>query len=166
MIEHPHYNDSWILIISVVMSRWLRSVERCSSSLCARVTNLRRVLSTTVPRAAAAASAPTATVLAQNLEKELQIFSHKRETHITLQSLMETGRGERLERFVESGESAQKKINISEKVLFQVACFLHREMPIRLARQVFKLENNPHVSTSRKLFIFRCDKYCGCYINS
>jgi len=50
---------------------------------------------------------------------------------------METGRGERLNDFNSIG---QDRNAATEKVLIQVACFLHRELPVRLAHRAVKLE--------------------------
>jgi hypothetical protein len=83
-----------------------------------------------------------------NNEKELQIFSKRRESHVSLKVLMETGKGERLSHYV--GTSDTHHSTASEKILYQVACYLHRELPIRLAHQAVKLSDHQLLNQSRK----------------
>ena len=65
-------------------------------------------------------------------------------TSVSLQALMRTGRGEYLDRHFEN--VAIKEHTATELVLMQVASFLRRELPIRLAHRVQDLEK---VSTMR-----------------
>lgn len=62
-------------------------------------------------------------------------------TSVSLQVLMRTGRGEYLDRRVEN--LAMKEHTATELVLMQVASFLRRELPIRLAHRVQDLEKVP-----------------------
>jgi hypothetical protein len=71
------------------------------------------------------------------LEKELDLYSKKKQTSVSLKSLMESGRGDNPN--LPSGRATKA----SERVLMQVACFLHREMPVRLAHRAVKLEQSP-----------------------
>ena len=66
-------------------------------------------------------------------------------TSVSLQALMRTGRGEYLDRHFEN--VAMKEHTATELVLMQVASFLRRELPIRLAHRVQDLEK---VSTIRE----------------
>lgn len=78
-------------------------------------------------------------------EKELLLYSNKKQTPVSLKSLMETGKGERLsmdEKISEGGSA------VTSKVLVQVACFLHRELPVRLAHRAMKLEASPLIMKS------------------
>ena len=59
-------------------------------------------------------------------------------TSVSLQALMRTGRGEYLDRHFEN--VAIKEHTATELVLMQVASFLRRELPIRLAHRVQDLE--------------------------
>lgn len=59
-------------------------------------------------------------------------------TSVSLQALMRTGRGEYLDRHFEN--VAMKEHTATELVLMQVASFLRRELPIRLAHRVQDLE--------------------------
>jgi len=62
-------------------------------------------------------------------------------TSVSLQALMRTGRGEYLDRHFEN--LAMKEHTATELVLMQVASFLRRELPIRLAHRVQDLEKVP-----------------------
>ena len=80
------------------------------------------------------------------LDKEIQLYSTKKPTPVSLKSLMETGRGDRLAHFDEMMKGVYEKHNppqTSQRILIQVACFLHRELPIRLAQRAAKLEASP-----------------------
>ncbi len=68
------------------------------------------------------------------VEKELELYSKKKQTSVSLRSLMDTGRGENSHIPTPNGCAS------SDKVLMQVACFLHRELPIRLAHRATRLE--------------------------
>lgn len=90
------------------------------------------------------------------------------QTSVSLQALMRTGRGEYLHRMYKS-EDIQKTIHekhqgdadsaATELVLIQVASFLRRELPIRLAHRIQDLEGIPilrdmnHVMLVRDLYI-------------
>lgn len=78
------------------------------------------------------------------LEKELILYSKKKQTSVSLRSLMESGRGDNPN--LPSGKSTKA----SERVLMQVACFLHREMPVRLAHRAIRLEQSPMFKMSGK----------------
>ena len=68
-------------------------------------------------------------------------------TSVSLQALMRTGRGEYLDRHFEN--VAIKEHTATELVLMQVASFLRRELPIRLAHRVQDLEK---VRMQKKVF--------------
>ena len=59
-------------------------------------------------------------------------------TSVSLQALMRTGRGEYLDRHFEN--VTMEEHTATELVLMQVASFLRRELPIRLAHRVQDLE--------------------------
>jgi hypothetical protein len=83
---------------------------------------------------------------ASALDKELNIYASKKQTPVSLRSLMETGNGDRLGQFDEMMKgrfSGESNVQSAERILIQVACFLHREMPIRLAQRAMKLEASP-----------------------
>lgn len=89
-----------------------------------------------------------------HLEKEIQIYSNKKEIPVSLKSLMETGKGDKLNRFDEliKGKYAPnpEQHQASQKILIQVACFLHRELPVRLAHRAVRLESSPLFAKSSK----------------
>ena len=77
-------------------------------------------------------------------EKELLLFSNKKQTPVSLKALMETGKGDRL-----SSASHDKNEDASRsKILIQIACFLHRELPVRLAHNAVKFEASPLIMKS------------------
>jgi len=68
-------------------------------------------------------------------------YAEKRQTGVSLKTLLDTGRGDLLGKargFLEP-EVAQAH-TATEQVLIQVAMFLHHELPIRLARRVVDLQ--------------------------
>jgi len=82
----------------------------------------------------------TTSALARSLStsfssSDLEYYSKKKQTAVSLKALMETGRGALLEQ----GQH-HPSTKASEKILIQVACFLHRELPIRLAHRAIELE--------------------------
>lgn len=89
------------------------------------------------------------------LEKELHIYSAKKQTPVSLKSLMETGKGDKLQDFEElmKGKLNDSSHHTTQKILIQVACFLHRELPVRLAHRAVRLEASPLLSQSGKLVL-------------
>ncbi len=84
---------------------------------------------------------------ALNLDRELILYGSKKQTPVSLKSLLETGKGDLLNVF----EGKQREsTTASELVLFQVACFLHRELPVRVAHRVEHLQSAPFLLNSRK----------------
>lgn len=64
--------------------------------------------------------------------EEIEYFGRKKQTDVSLKALMETGKGMKLNAEKSGGDS----------VPIQVACFLHRELPVRLAHRVVELEKS------------------------
>lgn len=83
-----------------------------------------------------------------NLDSEIILYGSKKQTPVSLKSLMETGKGALLKGF--EGKQ-QEATTASELVLFQVACFLHRELPVRIAHRVEHLQSAPFLLKSREL---------------
>lgn len=81
-------------------------------------------------------------VMTPNIEKELELYSKKKQTSVSLRTLMDTGRGEN------PNLPLPKSGRASDKVIMQVACFLHRELPVRLAHRAAKLEASQLFSMS------------------
>ena len=77
-------------------------------------------------------------------EKELLLFGNKKQTPVSLKALMETGKGDRLS--ISSPDN--KEGAFSNKILVQIACFLHRELPVRLAHNAVKFEASPLIMKS------------------
>lgn len=79
-----------------------------------------------------------------NVKKEMMIYSKKKQTPVSLKSLMETGRGDLLSK--DKGTLISGKLEqstASQRVLIQVASFLHRELPVRLAHRAERLASSP-----------------------
>ena len=75
------------------------------------------------------------------LSADISYFAAKDQTGVSLLDLTKTGTGEYIKQTAApSGESARARM------LFQVAMFLHRELPIRLAHRVRDLDSIPHLS--------------------
>jgi pyruvate dehydrogenase kinase 2/3/4 len=82
----------------------------------------------------------------QLLSDDISYFASKKQTGVSLRTLTETGRGEFVQEVVEVDASKQDA-GRRQRMLFQVAMFLHRELPIRLAHRVRDLDCIPHLST-------------------
>ncbi len=68
--------------------------------------------------------------------------AHMPQTSVSLQALMRTGRGEYLHKTFEDMENVDQH-SATSLVLIQVASFLRRELPIRLAHRIQDLEGVP-----------------------
>lgn len=66
-------------------------------------------------------------------------FAGKRQTGVNMQALLSTGMGLRLEK-----SDIDASLPTQQRTLIQVAQFLHRELPIRLAHRAIELEELPH----------------------
>ena len=77
-------------------------------------------------------------------------------TSVSLQALMRTGRGEYLDRHFEN--LALKDHTATELVLMQVASFLRRELPIRLAHRVQDLEKVRSKKTGDLRSVYYCTR--------
>ncbi|KAG7368256.1 two component system sensor histidine kinase [Nitzschia inconspicua] len=76
-----------------------------------------------------------------DVAKLINTHAKKVQTPVSLQALMRTGRGEFLDKHFE--DAAVEKHTATELVLMQVASFLRRELPIRLAHRIQDLEKVP-----------------------
>ncbi|GMH78944.1 hypothetical protein TrLO_g8642 [Triparma laevis f. longispina] len=76
-------------------------------------------------------------------------YSSKPQTPVSLQTLMETGRGERIGKGGTTDATiaaSDSEGTATELVLMQVASFLKHELPIRLAHRIKDLDNVPMMS--------------------
>lgn len=71
------------------------------------------------------------------------MYSKKKQTSVSLRALMESGQGLHLYKSGLGGGSTEDAMKVAEKILIQIACFLHRELPVRLAHRAVKLEVSP-----------------------
>lgn len=77
------------------------------------------------------------------LNKEIDLYSKKKQTSVSLRALMESGQGLHLQKLGMGGASNEDGMKVAEKILIQIACFLHRELPVRVAHRAVKLEASP-----------------------
>ena len=77
------------------------------------------------------------------LNKEIDLYSKKKQTSVSLRALMESGQGLHLYKLGMGGASNEDGMKVAEKILIQIACFLHRELPVRVAHRAVKLEASP-----------------------
>jgi pyruvate dehydrogenase kinase 2/3/4 len=73
------------------------------------------------------------------------------QTSVSLQDLMRTGRGEYLHKTFQNPDSLQEKHTATELVLIQVASFLRRELPVRLAHRIQDLEQVPLMKDTKSV---------------
>ena len=66
----------------------------------------------------------------------MRYFARKKQVSVDLKTLMETGQGKSLDKMSHNVQGTE-----SQLVLMQVACFLHRELPVRLAHRAIELES-------------------------
>ncbi|KAI2498067.1 Mitochondrial branched-chain alpha-ketoacid dehydrogenase kinase [Fragilaria crotonensis] len=85
----------------------------------------------------------------------------KSPTSISLQTLMKTGRGELLRKTYKDSDDRLERQLESERILVQVASFIRREMPIRLAHRIHDLDRVPMMRDMPSVQAVK-----GIYINS
>ena len=68
--------------------------------------------------------------LSESLMEDIRIYAKKRQTDISLRTLLDTGQGKHLHLFSKMYKDSDAKTD-TEKVQIQVANFLHRELPVR-----------------------------------
>jgi len=73
------------------------------------------------------------------LSDDIAYFGHIKQTGVSLRTLTQTGRG----MFLDKGTLQGVQGSDEQRMLFQVAMFLHRELPIRLAHRVRDLDAIP-----------------------
>jgi pyruvate dehydrogenase kinase 2/3/4 len=77
------------------------------------------------------------------LGDDIRHFSAMEQTGVSLRTITQTGMGEFVSGLGSEADDAKAK---TQKMLMQVAMFLHRELPIRLAHRVRDLDSIPHLS--------------------
>jgi hypothetical protein len=83
-----------------------------------------------------------------NMEKELLLYSKKKQAPVSLKTLMDSGRGDNAN--LPLGSIHADGLKPSDKIIMQIACFLHRELPVRLAHRAVKLEGSQLFTKSGK----------------
>lgn len=90
---------------------------------------------------------------------QTQEYYAKSPTSISLQTLMKTGRGELLRKTYKDGHDTLERQVATERILIQVASFIRREMPIRLAHRIHDLDrvpmmrNMPSVQNVKSIYV-------------
>ena len=87
-----------------------------------------------------------------SIEKEIILYGGKKQTPVSLKSLMDTGRGDLLHAYDPKSGRYLGESSASDRVLFQVASFLHRELPVRIANRVEHLQSTPYFRRSGKYY--------------
>jgi pyruvate dehydrogenase kinase 2/3/4 len=83
---------------------------------------------------------------------ELKIYASKKQTAVSLKSLLETAKGEMLPgHHPYPAVSGIADLDKQMRIQFQIACFLHRELPVRLAHRCIALESLPILKQSRHI---------------
>ena len=82
----------------------------------------------------------------RNFMETLQYYGRKKQTPVSLTTLLETGSGSKLQDFQTTEKS--NGLSPSERICIQIACFLHRELPVRLAHRAVELEDHPLFKSS------------------
>ena len=112
---------------------------RTDAAAAAASTCRRRLTSNAV--AAAAATTDVESKLPADVVQLVEKYGKKDQTPASLQTLLRTGRGELLQRTY--SEAERQDTAATELILMQVAGFLRRELPIRLAHRIQDLEEAP-----------------------
>jgi Mitochondrial branched-chain alpha-ketoacid dehydrogenase kinase len=98
-------------------------------------------------------SSSTPTISDQELDHLIHEASIMPQTSVSLQALMRTGQGEFLHRTF--GEETRSRHMATDLVLIQVAGFLRRELPIRLAHRIRDLQTVPIFSDMASIVAVR-----------
>lgn len=93
-------------------------------------------------------------------EKDLQKWGSRSMTPVSLTNLMETGRGDNVEMFNRylAAKQCKETVEQSEAIMMQIACFLHREVPLRIAQRALELQatdefrSAPHVQKVANMY--------------
>ncbi|CAB1102010.1 unnamed protein product [Ectocarpus sp. CCAP 1310/34] len=83
------------------------------------------------------------------LHDDIMESAARKQTGVSLKTLIDTGRGDLLSG--EMGLTGQDSLSTKQKMLIQVASFLHRELPIRLAHRVRDLESVPDMLAQKSV---------------
>ena len=84
----------------------------------------------------------------RNFMETLQYYGRKKQTPVSLTTLLETGSGGKLDNFQGTGSNGYNQASPSDRICIQIACFLHRELPVRLAHRAVELEDHPLFKSS------------------
>lgn len=100
------------------------------------------------------------------LEADLNIFAEKKQTLVSLRNLMETGNGSLLQHFEKflpqkTGDML-KTLDRRQRVAIQIACFLHRELAVRVAHRAVSLQATPAFKASAHIQLV-CEMYKGTF---
>lgn len=84
----------------------------------------------------------------RNFMETLQYYGRKKQTPVSLTTLLETGSGAKLQDFQGTLSNSYNQASPTDRICIQIACFLHRELPVRLAHRAVELEDHPLFKSS------------------
>ena len=81
----------------------------------------------------------------EDMQAEIEQYSMRKQTSVSLETLLDTGSGKLLHasRFSHA-KAEQQKLTKHERTVMQVASFLRNELPVRLAHRAHELRDLPH----------------------
>lgn len=143
----PRVAHKQLLRHSLWQSAQLNSNVGAASMLCLRLAGLSdshtsRTKVRTISQTRPAYADQISTALTDDVSEVVKKLALMPQTSVSLQALMRTGRGEFLHKTFEDMENVDQH-SATDLVLIQVASFLRRELPIRLAHRIQDLEGAP-----------------------
>ena len=94
-----------------------------------------------------------------SIDDDISHYGKKKQNAVSLKALIETGVGARIGEFFGTsaiGSNSSKSSpptfsQASDRVKIQIACFLHRELPIRFAHRALELEKQPEFQGNKHI---------------
>ncbi len=83
--------------------------------------------------------------------EEVAYFARKKQVGVNMKTLLDTGLGRNIKKETNFSKSQRSVDGTTplQQVLIQVACFLHRELPVRLAHRAIELESTLSLHDSK-----------------
>jgi Mitochondrial branched-chain alpha-ketoacid dehydrogenase kinase len=143
----PRVAHKQLLRQSLWQSAQVTRNVRASSMLGTRLAGLAdshtsRTKVRTISQTRPASADHISTALTDDVSEIVKKLASMPQTSVSLQALMRTGRGEFLHKTFDDMENVDRH-SATDLVLIQVASFLRRELPIRLAHRIHDLEGAP-----------------------
>jgi pyruvate dehydrogenase kinase 2/3/4 len=115
----------------------VRRAAKCSLAR-ARAAQVQRRVAAVIPTRAYSSSTSGTRRADESLEDELHRLADYKQTSVSLKATLETGLGLLL-----PADGNESKFSQQQRTLIQIASFLRRELPVRLARRVIELQQLP-----------------------